>query len=65
MYIILLLYITTEEPRIEEFVIKVYQFTCLLVYQFSPKTDFDVLQWKKDTCGRVVSVLARSWGTEL
>ena len=25
----------------------------------SPKTDFDVLQWKKDTSGRVVSVLAR------
>ena len=26
----------------------------------SPKTDFDVLQWKKDTSGRVLSVLARA-----
>ena len=26
----------------------------------SPKTDFDVLQWKKDTSGRILSVLARA-----
>ena len=25
----------------------------------SPNTDFDVLQWKKDTSGRVLSILAR------
>ena len=26
----------------------------------SPNTDFDVLQWKKDTSGRVLSVIARA-----
>lgn len=26
----------------------------------SPKTDFDILQWKKDTSGRILSVLARA-----
>ena len=26
----------------------------------SPKTDFNVLQWKKDTSGRILSVLARA-----
>ena len=26
----------------------------------SPKSEFDILQWKKDTSGRVVSLLARA-----
>ena len=29
----------------------------------SPKTEFDVLQWKKDTSGRILSVLAHAGET--